>query len=103
MTLKTMQLLPCPIFIRYKKPEVLILSLNRVIAERNLLNNRKCFLRSLGTGSINRDEVFTIKLVILTEIPKTIYSHTIKIGVAQGMSSRIWVLFHCSSHITRFV
>jgi len=64
------------------------------------------FWRFLGTGSTNRDAVFTVKLVILgtdfpywtlwvdaaslkqqvqkssfTEIPKTIYSHTIKIGV----------------------
>ena len=35
MTPKTIQLLPYPISIRCKKPEVLTLSLNRVIAERN--------------------------------------------------------------------
>jgi len=81
------------------------------------------FLRFLGTGSTNWDAVFTVKLVILgtdfpywtlwvdsvnlkqqvqkssfTEIPKTIYSHTIKIGVnmikkiLQYMSDeRLWI------------
>jgi len=72
------------------------------------------FWRFLGTGSTNRDAVFTVKLVILgtdfpywtlwvdsvslkqqvqksgfTEIPKTIYSHTIKIGV----NMKLFLLF----------
>jgi len=56
MTPKTIQLLPYTISIRCKKPEVLTLSLNRVISLKQQVPKSD-----------------------FTEIP--IYSHTIKIGV----------------------